>query len=163
MRSVIPVAFTECLLRPCWPEDRLCPFCGGGQQGLFHLLFSGEKGPSHSPPRETLVSQETSSLEALCKQRFEISTWPYQLHGQCQLRSSPRCPGSAAAGGEGVRPQRVGSGNRNKPNPTTPPYPPNLPHPCSGEAKQVAGRLRGTPPSLRLCTLPPHMRPLIQL
>lgn len=73
------------------------------------------------PILETLVSQETSRLEALCKQMFEKSTWPYQLHGQYVLHSSPRC--SAAAGGEDVRPQRVGSGDIKEPNPPTHPHP----------------------------------------
>lgn len=85
--------------------------------GTGFIFYSVEKrGPPHTL-LETLFSQETSSLEALCKQRFELSTWPYQLHGQCLLRSSPQCPGSAATGGEGVRPQRVGSWDRKKANP----------------------------------------------
>ena len=123
----------------------------GPVRGLLHLLFTGEKASSPSPPRETLVSQETSSLEALCKQRFEISTWPYQLHGQCLLHSSPRCPGSAAAGGEGVRPRRVGSGNRNKPNPTTPPCPTLRGSQARGREAAVGKR---HPSSLGLCVLP---------
>lgn len=50
---------------------------------------------------------------------FKISTWPYQLHGQFLLHASPGCPGWTAAGGKGVRPQRVGSRDTKESHPPT--------------------------------------------